>query len=247
MPRLLMALLAGATLLMGASACSAQTSRAQTASASATGDAAFGARVRTYLLAHPEVLAEAMQKLQDKETAQAAAAARSSILTHRAALDHDPRDPVEGNPHGSATLVEFFDYRCPYCRVAAPELPAFLKLHPDVRLVMKEFPILSEQSETAARYALAAAAQGKYWPVHQGLMKLAQLNDAAIQGVLRENGVDMTRARTDADSPAIRRQIEDVHALAVALGINGTPTFIVGDTLSAGWLPQELGAALQRR
>ncbi len=247
MHRLITALFAGATLLMGASGCSAQTSKAQAVAASAPGDAAFGARVRAYLLAHPEVIAEALQTLQEKETAQAAADARASILTHRAALDRDPRDPVEGNPNGSKTMVEFFDYRCPYCRVAAPELPAFLKLHPDVRLVMKEFPILSEQSETAARYALAAGKQGKYWPVHQGLMKLPQLTDAAIQDVLKENGVDLARAKTDADSPAVRRQIEDVHALATALAINGTPTFIVGDTLSAGWLPQELGAALKRK
>ena len=188
-----------------------------------------------------------MVKLQDQQTAQAAAEARTAILSHRAALERDGRDPVAGNPAGARTVVEFFDYRCPYCRVAAPELPAFLKAHPDVRLVLKEFPILSEQSETAARYALAAARQGKYWPVHQGLMKLPQLTDATIQDVLKANGVDLARAKVDADSPAIRRQIEDVHALALALGINGTPTFIVGDTLSAGWLPQELNAALKRK
>ena len=243
MPRFLAALLAGAALLVSAAGCSAQTSSAH----APPEDAAFGARVRTYLLAHPEVIAEAMVKLQDQQTAQAAADARAAILTHRAALDHDPRDPVAGNPAGAKTMVEFFDYRCPYCRVAAPELPAFLKAHPDVRLVLKEFPILSEQSETAARYALAAARQGKYWPVHQGLMKLPQLTDATIQDVLKANGVDLARAKVDADSPAIRRQIEDVHALAMALGINGTPTFIVGDTLSAGWLPQELNAALKRK
>ena len=141
--------------------------------------------------------------------------------------------------------MEFFDYRCPYCKVAAPALPGFLKAHPDVRLVYKEFPILSAESETAARYALAADRQGKYLPVHAALMALPQLTDATIQDVLRRAGVDLARAKADADGPRIKRQIADDRALAETIGANGTPSFITGDTLSAGWLPEELDVALK--
>ena len=238
LPALLAALLVAAT----AAGCSAQTSAR---GAGTETDAAFGARVRAYLLRHPEVLGEALQKLEDQHAAQAAATARSSIAAHVAALDHDARDPVGGDPHGARTLVEFFDYRCPYCKVAAPKLPAFLKAHPDVRLVYKEFPILSPESETAARYALAADRQGKYLPVHQALMAAPQLSDAVIQDVLRANGVDLARAKADAEGPEIRRHIADDRALAEVIGANGTPSFITGDTLSAGWLPEELDIALK--
>ena len=248
------ALATGALALMLATGCSAQTSAPKAAASSAAtsspagetaADRAFGARVRAYLLNHPEVIQEAVQKLDEQTTAQAAASARAAILQHGAALNHDPRDPVAGALNGSQTLVEFFDYRCPYCKVAAPQLPAFLAAHPNVRLVFKEFPILSETSEVAARYALAAARQGKYLPVHQALMKLPTLDLATIQQVLKENGVDLARAKADADGPAIKRQIEETHALASALGVNGTPAFITGSTLSAGWMPEELDAALK--
>lgn len=243
---ILPALLAGLLVVTGAAGCSAQTSP-QTSARSGVGDtdAAFGARVRGYLLRHPEVLAEALQKLEDQRAAQTAADARTAIAAHRAALEHDARDPVGGDPKGARTLVEFFDYRCPYCKVAAPALPAFLRAHPGVRLVYKEFPILSPESETAARYALAAARQGRYEPVHRALMAAPQLTEATIQQVLREQGVDLGRAKADAEGPQIRRQIADDRALAAAIGANGTPSFITADTLSAGWLPQELDVALK--
>ena len=214
-------------------------------SAEPASDAAFGARVRAYLLAHPEVLKEALAKLQAREEAQEAATATQAIASHRAALERDGRDAVGGNPAGRVTVTEFFDYRCPYCKVAAPALPAFLKAHPDVRLVYKEFPILSQASEDAAKLALAAKLQGRYEPVHRALMKAPQLDAASTEAILRDNGVDVARARADAASPAVSKQVEDVRALARTLGVNATPTFIVGSRLTNGWSPEELDAAVK--
>lgn len=208
-------------------------------------DKAFGERVRAYLLAHPEVLKEALAKLQAKEEADEAATARKALADHRAAIERDGRDPVGGNPTGAVTVTEFFDYRCPYCKVAAPSLPAFLKAHGQVRFVYKEFPILSQESEDAAKLALAAKLQGKYEPVHQAFMKAPRLDAAIVESILKENGVDVARAKADAASPAIAKQIEDVRNLARATGVNATPTFVVGDKLSNGWAPDELDAAIK--
>ena len=215
------------------------------ANAGSSSDAAFGTRVRAYLLDHPEVLKEALARLQAKEEAQEAATAKRAIADHRAALERDGRDPVGGNPTGAVTVTEFFDYRCPYCKVASPALPAFLKAHPNVRLVYKEFPILSQSSEDAAKLALAAKLQGRYEPVHQAMMKAPVLDAAATEAILRDNGVDVARAKADAASPAVTKQVEEVRALARAVGVNATPTFIVGDRLSNGWAPEELDAAIK--
>ena len=214
-------------------------------SAETASDKAFGERVRAYLLAHPEVLKEALAKLQAKEEAAEAATARQAIADHRATLERDGRDFVGGNGAGPVTVTEFFDYRCPYCKVAAPKLPAFLKAHPNVRFVYKEFPILSQASEDAAKLALAAKLQGRYEPVHQAMMKAPVLDAEATEAILRENGVDVARAKADAASPAIAKQVEDVRTLAKTIGVNATPTFVVGDRLSNGWSPEDLEAAVK--
>ena len=213
--------------------------------AAPSSDQAFGERVRAYLLTHPEVLKEALAKLQAKEEAQEAVTAKQAIADHRAAIERDGRDAVGGNPTGAVTVTEFFDYRCPYCKVAAPQMPAFLKAHPNVRLVYKEFPILSQSSEDAAKLALAAKLQGKYEPVHQAFMKAPALDPAITEAILRDNGVDVARAKADAASPAITKQVDEVRALARTVGVNATPTFVVGDRLSNGWSPEELDAGIK--
>lgn len=128
-------------------------------------DAVFGQRVRAYLLEHPEVLEEAIRKLDENRTVQATAAQTKALAANRQALERDPRDPVIGNPNGSVTVVEFFDYRCGYCKSIAPEVLALLDSEKDVRFVFKELPILPDAngrigvSERAARLALAANAK----------------------------------------------------------------------------------------
>ena len=203
-------------------------------------DAAFGDKVRAYLMEHPEVIQEAMNKLQEQQEQKLAQAAATAIDDNRKAIERDARDPVAGNPTALITVTEFFDYRCPYCKTAAPAMPAFLARHKNVRMVYKEFPILSEASEHAARLALAAKIQGKYERVHQALLVLPSLTDATIDTVLMANGVDVLKAHKDAENPEIKGQIADVKKLAQTLGIGGTPAFIVGDKVSNGWAPEEL-------
>lgn len=224
-----------AVLALPAVGCSAEPQKA-----SPPVDAVFGEKVRAYLMEHPEVIQEAMNKLQEQQESKLAAAAATAIDDNRKAIERDARDPVAGNAAGVITVTEFFDYRCPYCKTAAPAMPAFLAKHKNVRLVLKEFPILSEVSEHAAKLALAAGLQGKYQPVHQALLTAPSLTDAVIDQVLISHGVDVLKAHKDAESDAIKAQLADTKKLAMTLGIGGTPAFIVGDKVSNGWAPEEL-------
>jgi protein-disulfide isomerase len=212
-------------------------------------DKAFGAKVRAYLLAHPEVIQEAVDKLQAKETAAKDTEARTAVAAHRQALDHDPRDGVVGNPNGKITLVEFFDYRCPYCKAAEPDLQKLLAANPDVRLVLKEFPILDAEdqshiSEDAARGALAAIPQGRYAQVHEALLAERHLDEAAIHDVLSHNGVDMAKDQALAAAKPITDHIAENHALARDLGVDGTPAFVIGDTVISGARLEDIQAAI---
>ena len=235
MRKLALAVVTGALLALPAAGCTAEPSPA---------DKAFGDKVRAYLLSHPEVVAEAMTALQAKQDLAAAEAARTAIADNRAKIERDGRDPVVGAPAARITVTQFFDYRCPYCKVAGGQIQSFIAKHPDVRFVFKEFPILSEASTKAAKLALAADKQGKYLKVHTALLAAPNLNDAIMDDVLKGAGVDLVRAKADAASPAVAKQIEENQALARTLGVNGTPSFIIGERISNGWAPEELDAEI---
>ena len=250
----LLALAAG-LLSMAASGCGAQTSRDQTSrdqtsrAQTAGGDAAFGARVKAYILAHPEVIAEAMEQLQAQQAAEKAVETGSEIAEHRQALDRDPRDGVAGNPAGKVTVVEFFDYRCPFCKAADPSLAKLLQTNPNVRLVLKEFPILDLEdqthiSEDAARAALAAKSQGKYLEVHRALLAQPHLDDAGIKRVLTTAGVSPEVDAALASSPDITTQLAQNRDLARDIGVDGTPAFVVDGKLIAGAQLDDLQAAI---
>jgi protein-disulfide isomerase len=198
-----------------------------------TDDAVFGQRVHAYLMAHPEVIREAAQKLQEKEQLAAAKASTDAIKKYRAELERDPRDIVI-NPAGKVTVVEFFDYRCGYCKLAAPEVVKLIEQNPDVRFVFKQFPIFGEVSDTAAKVALTPAAKGKALDLYKSWMGEKALDDAILDRDLTLAGVDPAQARKAAADPAIARQLLDTRALATALKIEGTPAFVVGDTLIPG-------------
>jgi protein-disulfide isomerase len=209
-------------------------------------DPAYRAQVVAYLLKHPDVIEEAADRYQSQQHVQAVAAASKAIPSRRAALEHDPRDFV-ANPDGKITVVEFFDYRCPYCKAALPALEDLIRTNKDVRFVFKEFPILPDAngqigvSLRAARAAMAAGRDGKYVQVHDALMSQKPLDDAGIARVLKENGVDPNQA---AATPDVDRHIKDVQDLAVAIGATGTPSFVVGDTLVEGARMDELSQAI---
>ncbi len=152
----------------------------------------------------------------------------SAAARHEGALLHGPASGTLGNPKGDVTIIEFFDYACPFCKAVEPRLEAFLKADKNTRLVVEEFPILTPQSAIASRAALAATRQGKYAAFHQALMShRGGLDEAAIFGVARDVGLDLARLRRDMADPRLEAAIEANLKLARAIGVQGTPTFIV--------------------
>lgn len=196
-------------------------------------DKAFGEKVRAYLLENPEVLVEVSAKLQAKQARQAADKARGAIGRYRQALERDPRDFV-ANPDGAVTVVEFFDYRCSYCKLAAPEVVALIQQNPDVRFVFKDFVIFGHDSEVAARMALGAKDQGKTIALYKRLMAEKSLDEAAVTRIAQEVGIDVARARAAGGAPVTSQHLADTHALAEALAVEGTPAFFVGNRMIPG-------------
>ena len=196
-------------------------------------DKAFGEKVHAYLIEHPEVLVEMSAKLQEKQVAERTKNARSAITKYRQALERDPRDFV-ANPNGSITVVEFFDYRCGYCKLAAPQIVDLIQKNPDVRFVFKDFVIFGHDSEVAARMVLGAKDQGKTIELHKRLMAEKSLDAGAVMRIAQEMGIDLTKARAVGESDAVTQHLADTHALAEALAIEGTPSFFVGDTMIPG-------------
>jgi protein-disulfide isomerase len=207
-------------------------------------DSGFGDKVRAYLLAHPEVIADAIQKLQDKQEAEAQAATAQAeakakaALQHdpsvRQALEHDPRDFV-ANPAGKITVTEFYDYRCPHCINAAPAVLKIIQDHPDVRFVFKEMPIFGATSEYAARAAIAVkTAGGDYLGMYRSMMSTRGLDADSVDQIAAAHGVNPVKAEAGPNKAAADAQIADIHKLAKELGVDGTPAFIIGDTLVPG-------------
>ena len=206
-------------------------------------DDAFGKQVHAYLMAHPEVIREAAVKLAENDRMAAAKASAASLSRYRAQLERDPRDFV-ANPGGSVTVVEFFDYRCGYCKSAAPEVMKLIRENPDVRFVFKELPIFHEVSDTAAQAALTSQGKAKGLELYQALMREPALNDAGLDRILTANGLDAIATRAAGEQPAIKRHILDTRGLAAALRIDGTPAFVIGDTMIPGADMAALKAAI---
>jgi protein-disulfide isomerase len=196
--------------------------------------------VRDYLVEHPEVIREAIQALQAKEEQSKADAQTQAVLQNKDALFNDPDSPVAGNPMGDVTVVEFFDYHCPYCKVVAGPLQQLIQEDKGVRLVLKEFPILGEDSGLASQAALAAVAQGKYWAFHQALMEFrGKFTMDVIKALATKVGLDPAKLEADMALPQIEPQISATHKLAQTLNISATPTFIIGDQVVEGAVPLE--------
>ncbi|GIX14971.1 MAG: DSBA oxidoreductase [Paracoccaceae bacterium] len=201
---------------------------------------AFRAEVRAYLLENPEVILEAIRILEQRRKLAEATAELDLVRAHAEELRNDGYSHVAGNPDGSLTVVEFFDYRCGYCKRAHPDVKTLIRTNPDIRFVMKEFPILGPESLTAARAAMAALRQGGkiYEDFSDRLMSFGgALTDAVIDRLAERSGVDVARMRADMDSPEITAELERTRKLAEALRIGGTPTFVIGDKIVRGFVP----------
>jgi protein-disulfide isomerase len=209
-------------------------------------DKAFGERVRAYILAHPEVLEQATEKLQAKQDADVAAAqhkAEASLPKLRAAIERDPRDFV-ANPTGKITLTEFYDYRCPHCANIAPKIVALIHANPDVRVVFKEMPIFGATSEHAAYAALAVKkAGGDYLGLYQVFMAARPLDDAAIDKIAIAKGA---RAGDIAPNAASTSQLAATSGLFSELAMDGTPGFVVGGKIIDGEAMEDIQAAIDK-
>ena len=200
--------------------------------------------VRDYLMREPEIVYEALQELQRREAAAEAERRTAALTARKDDLFHSVASPVGGNPEGDVTLVEFFDYRCGYCRRVVGSLRALVDQDEDLRVVFKEFPILGEDSVRAARAALAAERQGLYMPLHFALMAADDLSMDGIMQAAAGVGLDTGQLAADMEAPEVQAEIAATYALARDLGIEGTPAFVVDDELILGAVSQERLAAL---
>jgi protein-disulfide isomerase len=195
----------------------------------------FGQQVRAYLLENPEVIMEALQSLEERRRTAELNGVHTVIQSRAEELLNDPASPVGGNPEGDVTLVEFFDYNCPYCRRVGPVMIEAEEGDPGLRIVYKEFPILGPNSTAAAKVALATHRQGRYAEFHKELMQAKGVADeASALRLAEELGLDMERLKEDMEAPEVQTAIDRNLALAQDLRISGTPTFIVGDQLLPG-------------
>jgi protein-disulfide isomerase len=185
--------------------------------------------VRNYLLENPEVLFEAIDRMKSKEEGQRLVKMKDKAKSHLTALYAEPDPLVAGNPKGDVTIVEFFDYRCPYCRKVKKTVADLLNQDGNIKLILKEFPILSPESELAAQVAIAAAAQGKYWDVHMAFMGAEDLAGERIFQLAKEAGADIERLKADMKNPKVGKRLSETQSLAGAIGIDATPTFFIGD------------------
>lgn len=201
--------------------------------------------VRDYLIRNPEVIVEALEELERRREIADQERAREAIVANREALLEDPGSYVAGNENGDVTIVEFFDYRCPYCKRSLSALMATLEKDPNVRVVFKEFPILGEESVLASRAAIASIQQGKYLDYHNALMESGNdLNEQSVLRIAREVGLDADKLMADMFSSEVTEVIRDNYLLAEALGIGGTPAFVIGDQLIPGAIDERRFAEL---
>jgi protein-disulfide isomerase len=195
----------------------------------------FERRVRAYILDHPEVILESVERMQARRQAVETSEAQAVLKARTDEVFRDPASPVGGNVDGDVTLVEFFDYNCPYCRRVAPVMAEAEAADPRLRIVYKEFPILGPNSVYVAKAALAAHRQGRYAAFHKALMQAKGTADqGAALAAAAAVGLDVERLKADVNDPAIQAAIDRNLALAQALRINGTPGFVVGDQIVRG-------------
>lgn len=204
---------------------------------------AFRAEVRAFLLDNPEVLVEAMGVLEAREGEAQETADLAMVESQREAILNDGHSWTGGNVEGDVTVVEFMDYRCGYCRQAFAEVEELVATDGSVRFILKEFPILGEQSELASRFAIAVQrihGEDAYKDVHDALMVLeADIDPATLTRLAEGLAIDPEPVLAAMSDPEVTAIIDENRALAQALGISGTPTFVLGDRMVRGYVPLE--------
>lgn len=192
--------------------------------------------VRDYLMREPEIIYQALEELQKRQAAEQAEQQKQMLVSRQDDLLNDPATPVAGNPEGDVALVEFFDYRCGFCRRVLPSMQALMAEDDKLKVVFKELPVLGEDSVRAARAALASRMQDEtlYLDFHLALMSADDLSAGGIRTVAASVGLDPDQLEQDMESEEVSKAIDANYQLASALGIEGTPAFIIGETLVPG-------------
>ncbi|MFA5990365.1 MAG: DsbA family protein [Sphingomonas sp.] len=222
--------LVGASAIIGAGAVLGV--EAARSTAAVPGQAGIEQVVRNYVLTHPEIIPEAMQRLRARETGQEIAANRSAIL--------EPFGSAwAGNPKGDLTIVEYFDYNCGYCRSSLPVIDRLIASDPKLRVVFRELPILSDESKTAARLSLVAAERGRFKAFHNALYAGGPISEASLESAIRAAGLDPRAAQAAATLPRIEAELKSNLNIASRLGMTGTPSWIIGNQVISSALPFE--------
>ncbi len=191
--------------------------------------------IQDYLLNHPEFMMQVLQKMQQHMAAHKEEEVRAAVAAKHDELLADSEAASIGNPKAEVTIVEFFDYRCPYCKQIQATLDSLVKQDPNLRIVYKEFPILGPASTLAARAALAARKQGKYLAFHDAMMEWrGQIDEKVVFELAKKVGLDVDKLKSDMTDAAIDAVIDRNMALAQALHIDATPGFVVGDKTVVG-------------
>ncbi|OIN85212.1 MAG: hypothetical protein AUJ12_10120 [Alphaproteobacteria bacterium CG1_02_46_17] len=196
--------------------------------------------VRNFILDNPEVLIESVNRMHEKEQQQKEKEAKGALDEHRQYLYEDKAVPEIGNPKGDITIIEFFDYNCGYCKRAYDVVNKTAENDKNIKIRLIEFPILSPQSETASKWALSASKQGKYWEFHQELMSSpAPKTEENLAEMGKKLGLDVEKLKKDAEGEDIAKELEKNKEVARAMGLSGTPAFIVGDEILRGFVEYE--------
>ncbi len=194
--------------------------------------------IRDYLLTNPEILRDAYAALESKQARAEAEQRAGALKTYGEMLTNSPYQAVVGNPKGKVTLVEFFDYNCGYCKQALPDLTRLMKEDGDLRVVLKDFPVLGPGSVEAAQVAIAVKKQfqgEKFWGFHVKLLGTrGQVGKAQALAAARDSGADMDRLTKDMEGPEVQATLQESAKLADALNLTGTPTYVVGDEVVVG-------------
>jgi protein-disulfide isomerase len=195
----------------------------------------MGEIIRDYLLKNPEVLRDALHELQRREEVAEAERAQKALADNAANIYRSEHDLVVGNPEGSITMVEYFDYNCGYCKRALPDVLKLIDEDKDLRVVLKEFPILGPGSTFAARAALASRKQGKYWEFHLAMLgQRGTIDEGKVLAAAEKVGLDTEKLKADMEAPEVDEAISINMSVARQLGINGTPAFIIGERVVPG-------------
>jgi protein-disulfide isomerase len=195
--------------------------------------------LRDYLLSHPELLQEVLAEMEKRQSVVEAEKHREGVKQHAEIIFSSPRQVTLGNPQGDITVVEFFDYNCGYCKRAMDDMTALIKGDAKIKFVLKEFPVLGEGSTQAAQVAVAVRMQDKtggkkYLEFHQKLLGRGPADKARAMAVAKEVGLDMARLEKDMASEEVKATLQESFKIAEALGLNGTPSYVVGNDVVIG-------------